>query len=480
MVRKYKTVSIIYGGKGRDYATFLNDKLTALSNKERYPIEPKIIMERVLTRELLSDVMTLFDESEFCVAFLTADDVYASNDGGKKRLRQNVVFELGMALIQMGRERCILLSDFDVHSSDFELPSDMNSLEIRQFDSATFEETIDDVVHKILELSRTSANDNIVSESIPQYDGLLVREKYFIDYENVFELPYTRKSSEGKEFLRETLTGWFKECEELKHFDERAVYIFERIGFLPIFGNIREATDWLNDVSRLLGNYAVSDIEYYGDKTILDFVRNLVRCVIEYTQIKSVPEHIDYARYKRLISVFQRKELPKASDINPLISVVYYDYFGLTYMKLYDGYGDTDYIVKAQEAFEVALLFAKKVDLGINIWHGFISYNLARAYAAQEKYDEADRYYIEAIDMREDWLRTDKYNVIVRNALSSEYFIAKIDRTYMHKKTKRLSIEEVLREFDNIEIELNTYFDVDDALGQLLYVRKLLNKRKSD
>ena len=480
MIQKYKTVSIIYGGKGRDYATFLNDKLTALSNKERYPIEPKIIMERVLTRELLSDVMTLFDESEFCVAFLTADDIYTSNDGGKKRLRQNVVFELGMALIQMGRERCILLSDFDVHSSDFELPSDMNSLEIRQFDSATFEETIDDVVHKILELSRTSVNDNVVSESIPQYDGLLAREKYYIDYENVFELPYTRKSSEGKEFLRETLTGWFKECEELKHFDEKAIYVFERIGFLPIYGHIREATDWLNDVSRLLGNYAVSDIEYYGDKTILDFVRNLVRCIIEYTQIKSDPEHIDYARYKRLITVFQRKELPKASVINPLIGVVYYDYLGLTYMKLYNGYGDTDYIVKAQEAFEVALLFAEKVDWGIEIWHGFISYNLARAYAAQEKYDEADRYYLDAIDMREDWLRTDKYNVIVRNALSSEYFIAKMDYNSMRKKAERLSTEEALREFDNIEIELNTYCDVEDTLEQLLYVRKLLNKLKSD
>ncbi len=142
MIQKYKTVSIIYGGKGKDYATFLNDKLTALSEKERYPIQPKIIMERVLTKELLSDVMALFDESEFCITILTSDDVFQTNNGLKKRLRQNVVFELGMALIQMGRERCILLSDFDTHLLEFELPSDMNSLEIRRFDNSRQHRTV--------------------------------------------------------------------------------------------------------------------------------------------------------------------------------------------------------------------------------------------------------------------------------------------------------------------------------------------------
>lgn len=50
----------------------------------------------------------------------------------------------------------------------------------------------------------------------------------------------------------------------------------------------------------------------------------------------------------------------------------------------------------------------------------------------------------------------------------------------MRKKAERLSTEEALREFDNIEIELNTYCNVEDTLEQLLYVRKLLNKRKCD
>ena len=133
MISKYKTVSIIYGGSGRGYAELLNEKISKVSEKQRYPICSKLIMETILTKELLSDVINLFKESEFCVAFLTADDVVMA--GNKKlRLRQNVIFELGMALIQLGRERCMLLCDFDYRSADFDLPSDMNSLEILCFE----------------------------------------------------------------------------------------------------------------------------------------------------------------------------------------------------------------------------------------------------------------------------------------------------------------------------------------------------------
>ena len=111
MISKYKNVAVIYGGKGRNYAEALQKSILKISDEERYPICSKLIMETILTSELLSDVMELFRQSEFCVGFLTADDVVLS-ENQTYRLRQNVVFELGMALMQIGRERCILLSDF--------------------------------------------------------------------------------------------------------------------------------------------------------------------------------------------------------------------------------------------------------------------------------------------------------------------------------------------------------------------------------
>ena len=142
--------SDLYGGQGRRYAQLLNDRITAVAKKERYPIAAKMIMESILTRELLSDVMDLFRESEFCVAFLTADDICVIGETNHYRLRQNVVFEIGMALIQLGRERCILLSDFDGMTANVELPTDMNSLEIRQFAPDRVDDVIEDVLRKIL------------------------------------------------------------------------------------------------------------------------------------------------------------------------------------------------------------------------------------------------------------------------------------------------------------------------------------------
>ena len=56
-----------------------------------------------------------------------------------------------MALMQIGRERCILLSDFDSRAAGFELPSDMNSLEIRQFDPDDINKVIHDAIEKILQ-----------------------------------------------------------------------------------------------------------------------------------------------------------------------------------------------------------------------------------------------------------------------------------------------------------------------------------------
>lgn len=225
VIQRYKDVSIIYGGNGRRYAEALSDRLTKISTDERYPIQATIINERILTCELLTDVMRLFKESEFCVTFLTREDCCLIENVEKQRLRQNVVFELGMALIELGRERCILLSDFDVKDSDFDLPSDMNSLEILQFDANNLEGVLDDVVDKLLKLSQQSIVTSVEVDTIPKYDNLLTRADYWVDYENIFvERPITL-ASEGKDFFNDTLSYWISECKSLPHYDEKSYEI---------------------------------------------------------------------------------------------------------------------------------------------------------------------------------------------------------------------------------------------------------------
>lgn len=479
MIQKYKVVSIVYGGTGKKYAAELDNKIAVLAETERYPISAKLIMERILTQELLTGVIDLFRESEFCVAFLTADDCCITESGQHTRLRQNIVFELGMAIFQLGRENCILLSDFDVHDPFFELPSDMNSLEIRQFNSENFHEVMEDVISKILQLSGDASGCCMNKENIPHYDKLLLREDYYVDYENIFNVRTNGVYAEGSNFLKETLEIWLEECGTLPNYDEKSIYIFERIGFLPIFGRIQEAQQWLLKSAQLLEHYKKTDIRYYGNTKLLDFSRNLISNIIEYTKVKMIDDQLDYYSYKRLLDSFLSEPVPDDTSLNPLIVVVYYDYLGLTYMKLFQCNGDSDYVQQAQHAFKEAIKHVGKVDMALQIWAGFLCYNLARAYAAQGVIDNASEYYQKAIHIRARWLKNSRYNVTVRNALSSEYFIAKIDYIDMCRRFGLYSAEQIEQEYNNIEVELNTYCDVDDKLEQLLYVRKLLQMRKN-
>ena len=204
----------------------MSERFNKTSTDERYPIQATIMNQRILTRKLLTDVMQLFKESKFCVTFLTKEDCCLVGNTEKKRLRQNVVFELGMALIELGRERCILLSDFSVKGSDFDLPSNMNGLEILPFDGNNLEGILDDVVDKLLKLSRQSIVIGVEFDTILKYDNLLSRTEYWVDYENIFvEHPITL-ASEGKDFFNDTLSYWISECKSFPHYDEKCIYLY--------------------------------------------------------------------------------------------------------------------------------------------------------------------------------------------------------------------------------------------------------------
>ena len=81
--------------------------------------------------------------------------------------------------------------------------------------------------------------------------------------------------------------------------------------------------------------YSKSDIVYYGNTEILDFTQNLVRCVLEYTRIRMLNEKQDYDRYRDLKERFLMEPIPTTVQINPLVKIIYYDYLGLTYKRLY-------------------------------------------------------------------------------------------------------------------------------------------------
>ena len=478
MISKYKTVSIIYGGSGRRYAELLNESIVRVSDEQRYPICSKLIMETILTKELLSDVIALFKESEFCVAFLTADDIVAA-DNKKFRLRQNVVFELGMALIQLGRERCILLCDFDYRAADFDLPSDMSSLEMLQFAPDDIERVISELIKKILAESKNSIISGIKAESTPQYKDLLKVSEYYIDYENLFAGRTSDVKRDGSGYFQAILQEWYEECTSLSHYDERCIYLLERLCFLPIFPRVDEVVDFMERVGKSINQYQIWDIKYYKNNNLLNFTRNLVNGVIEYTQIKMNDNEDKNYLFDKVLNNLLSEEVPYEDEVNPLMLLVYYDYLGLAYLKLANNDPQSEYLQNALKAFQKSLTLIDRVDASMQVWSGFLYFNLARSYEIVGDLKNAEKLYRDAIKIRERWLKITSLSVKIKNALSSEYFIARIMYLEMQDRYKMLDKEEIQKEYDKLEMEINAYSDFGNEFDPLTKIRRKLAERKA-
>ena len=158
---------------------------------------------------------------------------------------------------------------------------------------------------------------------------------------------------------------------------------------------------------------------------------------------------------------------------------VYYDYLGLICLRIYGEKKEKNYLGQAKDAFSRSLDYVSLVDMSMQIWSGFLTYNLARVYTEYEDPRNADKYFIKAISIRRGWLECSNFNVTVRNALSYEYFIAKISHLDMCGAHGLMSTEKVQNEYNNVEKELNTYSDIDSKLDQLVYIRKLLKARQT-
>ena len=474
MISHYKTVSIVYGGNARIYAEKLNDRIVDLSETDRYPIRSRIIMENILTQELLSEVINLFKQSELCVAFLTADDIVET--GSKKfRLRQNVIFELGMALIQLGRERCIILSDFDIKNNLFELPSDMSSLEIRYFCPTDIETVIDDIINKILRESRVSIISGARSDVIPQYDYLLLRADYYVDYEKLFLNDLFFVNESNSIFYKGVLNFWFEECKSFKYFDEKCIYLIERLCFLPMLGSSNELMEFMKNTSSLIDNYKLLDIKYYKDVDILNFTSLVVHSVIQYTQIKMNNIKETCYGYEKLLKEMTLVVVP--DKCNPILKLVYYDYMGLSQLKLYNEKKQEKYVVNAIDSFKEAIKYVGLVDMSMQIWAGFLYYNLARAYEIIDDVKNAETAFRKAVSIRERWIKLSSFNIRIRKALSSEYFISKMSYLKMCEEHSLMSKSEVRQEYGKMEMEIASYGDVEEGVDPLVKIRNELSMR---
>ena len=484
MLKRYQMVSIVYGGSGAAYAKELHDLIIHRSEKDRYPIASCIVMERILTGDLLKSITSLFTQTQFCLAILTADDLCRGENGDVRRIRQNVVFELGMAIYRLGRERCILLSDFDPRSPEVELPSDLKGMDIKFFTKDTQSQVFDDVLDKLLQLSSV-ANDG----TVPQYDHLLDRTDYFVNYQDLFASYSHLEAQSGTAYLKSILDHWLAECESFRHYEERCLYFLERIAFLPMFGRHLWVENWLSQIEQLLRQYKQSDIAYCG-RANLSFIRNLAFTCSGIMRVKlRDSEPADRIRaFRELLDGMTLESAEYCSVQNPLALVVYYDYLGLLHMYLHDLGDGHGHLETAIHCFERILdTYVDHTDMSLGIWAGFVTYNLARCYT--KKYHQtgypndgkqAQRLFLRASLIRKGWLTDTGFHSAIRSALSYEYFICKIEQISAQKLLGEVLDENIRQEFQRLEGELESYMTKDEQFERLCFVQNLLVQRQKE
>lgn len=120
----------------------------------RWDLEPVILDQQVSAGQTIIEKLEEYSkEVQYAIVLATPDDEgKAVKEGStKKRVRQNVVLELGMFLAKLGREKVAILLKEDV---DFEKPSDIQGLVYISFRTTVEEVT----VNLVKELSNQGYN----------------------------------------------------------------------------------------------------------------------------------------------------------------------------------------------------------------------------------------------------------------------------------------------------------------------------------
>ena len=145
----------------------------------------------------------------------------------------------------------------------------------------------------------------------------------------------------------------------------------------------------------------------------------------------------------------------------------------MTYLKL----------SKAQEAkvaFEQASQYESRVDMSMQIWGGFLYYNMARTCVLLGDLKNANTLFKKAIRIRERWLKVTSFHTKIRNALSFEYFLAKLSYLEMCDENGLLTKAEIQQEYALLEKEIDSYSEEDNSIETLIEIRKRLNKKRQD
>lgn len=486
MINKYKNISIIYGASGKECALRMENELRRLHLDEFYPIRPYILANEILSSSsILDTVKSIIASSSACIVILTFDDV----DG--TRVRQNVLVEVGMALMLIDKENCFFISEKQKLPEDF--PSDLqNVINPNHFDK----NDLDSVVTK-------TCSELLRHLNIKNYRDILSDNNYIYDYKKVLDdIPVHIFEEKADIQLDHLLDEWEANISSFEFVTERIMYLVERLKFFPDFNSNARFFEFLSNVEAMILP-TERDYEFY-DKAYLIHTCNFLINILNYTRIKlnkqvlralaSPAEHRDELRRHKIEFKEIADELREfiesfedgTYDYNWIIKVMAYEYTALAYMKYIactDVYDQSilslmDYNISC---YENVIKTGKKNDPYSKIlWQGYAQYDLTRAYENLYKVtkdpaylDRMEEYSQASIVTRYKWFCENPFKGVFSNALSYEYFLVykyEYELRYKYPGYSADTPDDIVGGLDNLKSELNRYCETT-GLGRLYDMR---------
>lgn len=484
MLTSYKKISIIYGGSGRKYASAIRERLQLLHKNEFYPIKVDDLNTDWVGHNILDTVINTIKDSDLIYIIFTLDDVGASksayNQNKEKslvgRLRQNVLIELGMALVVVGHntEKIKVIADFAKSELGDDFPSDIrNAFSIREFSPDTFEEVVEstcDFVRNEFEITPTK--------------GLLHDENAVVDFENVFdEFESLNLYRDTKiKCLNDILDLWLPILNSFDYVEERLMYALERLKSFPVFGSGKQLIAWIRTFrSACLDTH----LEAIDDRRFVQFVQETVNACLEYTIIKTDPEiERDIDAYKAVADDFEdlyneyQDLCAKNVKMHPLIRFVLLEYYGLTLMRIYTLSPNKAMLAQIISLYEESVPVAQGMDTHFKLFQGYVTFNLGRAhyYRFQNDGNDADAAAFhnlmeKTIRIRNKWKNYDGFLDCYLNALSYEYFYALSEYIKMQKFTGELSGETFSDRLSKLISDIDEYICKDSELKKLYIIK---------
>lgn len=494
MISKYKKISIIYGRSGREIAVKISNRLNSLHTENFYPLSASIVAKKVMSgTPIFQQIKDTIADSDICIIILTYDDVNGT------RVRQNILIEIGMALMTVdSTDRCIFLTEKPI-PEDF--PSDLKGwINANIYDKDAPDEVVENIAEEVVDLL-----------NVQSYKDILKTDAYIYDYENILkDIPEAVFEKKADIQLNSILDCWCEGVASFSFVSERITYLLERLKFFPNFNNNEKFFSFLSELKKLI-KFSETDLIYSNQKSLTQ-IGNFALTLINYTELKQRKEVIkcmknpsadpivaaEYAAEFESIADELERFVEKFEDgtfkFNWLIRVMAYEYAGLALMKVIEFKNEYDESVI--KTVNRAIDYYKKMlevadDYGgssTSLWRGYAEYDLTRTYEALYKItkdasliEEMRKYSYKSIVTRKNWCKVNSFRGVFTNALSFEYFLVKkyeLELCYFYSEYAGISKEQLAVEADKLNKELKNYYDSSE-LGRLYDMKSSIDEFQS-